>query len=108
MKAIYFLNNGIATPEDVKRKEELRTQGYKVIFSNGNAERGFEDSCNAVYLAGDFPLVKSWAEGKGITIMGDSAVKAKAEVVEPEPNEEPTEAEETEKPKRRGRPPAHP
>ena len=102
MKAIYFLKNGIATPEDVKRKEELRTQGYKVIFSNGNAERGFEDSCNAVYLAGDFPLVKEWAESKGIAIIGD--VKAKQpEVVAVEPEQEEQE-EPAEKPARRGRP----
>ena len=101
MKAIYFLNNGIATPEDVKRKKELRMQGYKVIFSNGNAERGFEDSCEAIYLAGDFPLIKTWAESKGITIIGDAQKSKQPEVaaVEPEQKQE----EPTEKPARRGR-----
>ena len=105
MKAIYFLKYGIASPEDVKRKEELRTQGYKVIFSNGNVERGFEDSCNAVYLAGDFPLVKAWAEGKGVAILNNIVKASKAAKVEPEADEEPAK-EEPEKPKRRGRPPA--
>jgi len=71
MKIIYFVNNGRASDEDVLKARHLRDQGNKVYFSNGSCTYGFQDSCDAVVLAGDFTHVKSWAESTGIKIIED-------------------------------------
>ena len=69
MKIVYFVTNGVATPEDHKKATELRDQGNKVFFSNGSVKTGFQDSCDAVVIGGEFKHVKEWAESKGIKII---------------------------------------
>jgi hypothetical protein len=80
MKVVYFLTNGIASGDDISKRNELRQSGYKVSFSNGSLVNGFEDSCDAVVLSGDFPHIAKWAESKGVDIL--------VEKKEPEPDPE--------------------
>lgn len=80
MKIIYFVKNGVTTPEDLAGRLKLQGEGHKVYFSNGSIPWGFEDSCDAVYLAGEFGHVRSWCLSKGIVIISDKVepeVKAK-------------------------------
>lgn len=106
MKIIYFVQNGRVSSDDILNRERLRSNGNKVFFSNGSVPYGFEDSCDAVYLAGNFPNVEAWANSKGIKV-----IKPEPIVNEPEkqhatdvPNtEEKEETEEEVKPVRRTR-----
>lgn len=94
-KIIYYLKNGRTTVDDVTRKAKMELTGDKVIFSNGSVS-GFQDSCDAVVLGGDFPLIEQWAKSKGIEIITDDAdsgsTEEKPKPADPSPSE----------PKRRG------
>lgn len=92
MKVIYFLTNGIASSDDIVKRNDLRQEGHKVSFSNGSLVNGFEDSCDAVVLSGKFPHIEKWAESKDVEIL----------TVSPEPESEPEP--EPEKPKRGRKP----
>ena len=79
MKILYFLVNGYETEESIKECLKLRAEGNKVLVSNGSIISGFEDSCDAIILGGDFPHVKAWAESKGIKILAEAEAESEAE-----------------------------
>ncbi len=68
-RLIYFLKNGKSTEQDDKHKDKLTTEGWKVFYSNGSFAEGFEDSCEAVALAGDFPHIEEWAKDNKIKVV---------------------------------------
>lgn len=77
MKIIFFVENGRPSVEDFTSKATLESGGSKVFFSNGSMLWGFEDSCDAVVLSGDFPHIEKWAESKGIDILVEKKEEAK-------------------------------
>lgn len=84
MKLIYFVLNGIATPDDKAERERLRLKGYQVRFSNASILKGFQDSCDAVYLSCDAPHVEKWAASNDIKVM-KPVVAEEPEPVKPKP-----------------------
>lgn len=84
-KIIYYLKNGRTTVDDVTRKAKMELTGDKVVFSNGSVS-GFQDSCDAVVLGGDFPLIEQWAKSKGIEIISDTPDAGSTEE-KPKPDE---------------------
>jgi hypothetical protein len=108
MKIIYFVSNGKVTLEDRAWVERKRLERNNVTFSNGSVPYGFEDSCDAIFLAGNFPLIEKWAVSKGIEIMRPAVeptqepevTKDASNVPDPE-GQETQEAEEEVKPRQR-------
>jgi hypothetical protein len=108
MKIIYFVTNGRPTLEDRGAVEKLRTEQHKAYIANGSVPYGFEDSCDAIFLAGNFPLIEKWAVSKGIEIMRPAVEPTKEPEVKqdasnvPDPEgQETQEAEEEVKPRQR-------
>lgn len=103
-KIIIFVENGRPKKNDVIIKSELESEGNQVIFSNGSMLYGFQDSCDAIVNTTGNSAIKAWADGKGITIIGDVNAKPEPESVSVEVEPESDKEEPTEKPARRGRP----
>jgi len=99
-KAIFFVDK-VVDSKGFSELQNLKSQGYITTTADGNFTKGFEDTCDAVFLCKEFKHVREWAESKGIEVLTFKEEKAK-HVVE---NKEPAEPVE-EKPKPRGRKPA--
>ena len=69
MKIQYFVKTKGTQPEDYAIADKLRKQGNKVTFGNGDFTKGFQTTCDAVYLSADFPHIEAWAVSKGIKVM---------------------------------------
>jgi hypothetical protein len=105
MKIIYFVSNGKVTLEDRAWVERKRLERNNVTFSNGSAPYGFEDSCDAIFLAGNFPLIEKWAVAKGIEIMRPAVEPAKEPEVKQDASNVPDpEEKETQDPKEEVKP----
>lgn len=94
MKIIMFLDKGIATIGDIEVQMKLRSEGHKVSMSNGSVTKGFQDSCDAIVMCGDFPHIKEWAELKGVKVLGEE--KKEEEAPKPKRGRKPKEASKTE------------
>lgn len=86
-KIVYFVSNGVPTPDDLVLKSILTKEGHKVSFSNGNVPWGFEDSCGKVVMSQEFKHVRDWCDRAGIDcVLFDKAVDIDdAEIVEDKP-----------------------
>lgn len=103
MKIVYFVVNGKPTLQDRAKVEKYRSDQNKVIYSNGSVPYGFEDSCDAVFLSGNFPLIEKWALSKGIQVLKPEPVKEVTPDAETHTSgtQEEAQADEEVKPKQR-------
>lgn len=113
MKIQFFVRAAGPSDEDLLVIKRLREKGNKVMLSNGDFKKGFQTSCDAVYLSCDFTHVEKWAATAGIEVMKPESnpepkpepvktkpaakrgpkPKAKPEPTEPVTDDEPTDEE---------------
>lgn len=98
-KVLIFVDK-VIKETDFAIKQKLQAEGYVAIVADGNFKKGFEDSCTAVAILGDFPHIKDWAESSGIEVLNFDAPKQEIATKEPE-----QEVEHQEEAPKRGRKP---
>ena len=58
-KALFFVENNLPV-ELAGVVAGIRAEGYRVVITNGNVKKGFEDSCDKVYMVKSFDHVVRW------------------------------------------------
>ncbi len=91
-KAILFIDK-IVDSNGFRVLQLIKDDGYITTIADGNFKKGFQDSCQAVYLNGDFPHVKEWAESSGIDILSFDKEAGKPKIIESEEEKEPKKTE---------------
>lgn len=93
-KAILFVD-GNMTPEEASFMASLKSQGYKTVASNGKITKGFEDSCDKVYMSKEFEHVKTWCSRNHIDfeVIGASKEDKPKATRQPKKASEPKEDE---------------
>ena len=85
-KALFFVENNLPI-ELAGVVAGIRAEGYRVIITNGNVKKGFEDSCDKVYMVNSFDHIVNWCNRNFIefeVLSGDAVAE-----VDPEPEVEP-------------------
>lgn len=88
-KALFFVENNLPI-ELAGVVAGIRAEGYRVIITNGNVKKGFEDSCDKVYMVKPFEHVVNWCKRSFIefqVLSGESVNEDK--VIDQEPEQEP-------------------